>query len=316
MTDKGGQTVAVPYGEVQKAAQMGYGFANQGARWQFNKDSAADPNFKQSFTPAAGDPRGSVDYQQQMEKNLPAPMQAVAGVAKAGAELMPGTSIVRSAIGMTPQQYDQEVTANGPVQKAAKYGTVAASLAPAVVDAAVAAPGVIRSLSPAALKESGAGLLQSVAHDANKVPVQLENAGDAALSLMDWQKKTQLGPTINKFLNRITNPKLGQMTYEEARDFYQLLGKLSVEETNKLAPPVRRDLVQMVVGLKQDIGNAADQVGRAAEYYQGLGDYAKGAKLQGWYDTAKDWGTKTAIGGALGALGMKGVSSLINAYRQ
>jgi hypothetical protein len=138
--------------------------------------------------------------------------------------------------------------------------------------------------------------------------VQLDNAGDAALRLMDWQKKTQLGPTVNKFLNRITNPKAGPMTYEEGRDFYQLLGRLSVEETNKLAPPVRRDLVQMVAGLKQDIGNAADQVGKAADYYKGMGDYAKGAKLQEWYDLAKKYAHSRGNTGA-GAVGAGAAAS-------
>jgi len=155
---------------------------------------------------------------------------------------------------------------------------------------------------PSAIKEKAAGVLQSVAHDANSVPVQLQNAGDAALRLMDWQKKTQLGPTVNKFLNRITNPKAGPLNYEEARDFYQLLGRLSVDETNKLAPPVRRDLTQMVVGLKQDIGDAADTVGRAADYYNGMKDYARGAKLQEWYDLAKKYAIRGAITGA-GAVG-------------
>lgn len=155
-------------------------------------------------------------------------------------------------------------------------------------------------LTPAAMKESAGRLLQSVAGDANKIPVQLENSGDAAVRLMDWQGKTQLGPTVNKFLNRITKPNADPLTYSEARDYYQLLGKLSYDETSKLAPPVQRDLAQMVAGLKTDIGNSADQVGRAADYYKGMGDYAKGAKYQDWYDTVKG----AAIKGAAGAAGV------------
>jgi hypothetical protein len=151
---------------------------------------------------------------------------------------------------------------------------------------------LVTALDFNAQKQAAGALLQSVAKDANKVPVQLENSQDAAVRLMDWQKKTNLGPTINKFLNRITSPSQGLLTYEDARDFYQLLGKLSVDETNKLAPSVRRDVTQLVVGLKQDIGNAAATVGKAADYYQGLGDYATAAKYQGWLDSAKDFLTK------------------------
>lgn len=173
-------------------------------------------------------------------------------------------------------------------------------------EAASEAAGAARSvLSPAAIKEQAGGVLQSVAHDANKVPVQLENAGDPALKLMDWQKVTQLGPTVNKFLNRITNPKLGPLTYEEGRQFYQVLGQMSADETMKMSPPIRRQLTQLVVGLKEDLGNAADTVGKAADYYQGLGDYAKGAKLQNWYDLAQ----KYAIRGGLAAAGAAGVGT-------
>ncbi|MCU1301972.1 MAG: hypothetical protein JWQ87_2256 [Candidatus Sulfotelmatobacter sp.] len=154
-------------------------------------------------------------------------------------------------------------------------------------------------INPSAMKEAAGGILQAVAHDANKVPVALENAGDAALKLMDWQKKTQLGPTLNKFLNRITNPKLGPMTYEEGRDFYSLLSRMSADEQLKMAAPVKFQVQQLTAGLKQDIGNAADQVGRAADYYRGMRDYAKAAKLQDWYDTTKTY----LIRGALGAVG-------------
>jgi len=173
-----------------------------------------------------------------------------------------------------------------------------------------AAQAIAEKVVPSVMKQKAGGLLQSVAHDANKIPVNLDNAGDAALKLMDWQRKTNLGPTVNKFLNRITNPKAGPLTYEEARDFYQVLGSLSADETMKMAPPVRRQLVQMVVGLKQDIGNAADQVGHAADYYKGLNDYHTAAKLQEWYDAAK----KYAIPAALGAAGMAGAGKLLNVY--
>ena len=65
---------------------------------------------------------------------------------------------------------------------------------------------VASALDFSAKKQAAGALLQSVAADANQIPVELENSSDAALKLMDWQRKTNLGPTINKFLNRITSP--------------------------------------------------------------------------------------------------------------
>lgn len=165
-------------------------------------------------------------------------------------------------------------------------------------------------VSPAARMQNAGELFKSVAKDANSVPVQLDTSGDAALRLMDWQKKTQLGPTINKYLNRITNPKLGPLTYEEGRQYYQLLGRLSADETSKLPPVVQRDLAQMVSGLKTDIGNSAGQVGQAANYYQAMGDYATAKRLQGWYDFAKKTLAPMAVKAAAGATGAGAAGAL------
>jgi hypothetical protein len=215
-----------------------------------------------------------------------------------------------SAAPASPEAQQAAITPQNPAQKggyiAEKIGEAVAPIPGAAAVGAPAAEAIAGQVVPSAIKAKAAGLLQSVAHDANQVPVQLNNAGDAALKLMDWQKVTQLGPTVNKFLNRVTNPKLGPLTYEDARDFYQVLGNLSANDAMKIPAPVRRDIVQLVVGLKQDIGDAADTVGRAADYFQGMGDYAKGAKLQQWVDSAKNYATKTAIGAA-GASGLYGL---------
>ena len=85
---------------------------------------------------------------------------------------------------------------------------------------------------------------------------------------------------------------------------------MSFDETSKLAPPVQRNLAEMVSGLKTDIGNAADQVGRAADYYQGLERLRQSLKIpRAGYGAVKDSiakqgaKTKTAAAGARGAVG-------------
>jgi len=188
----------------------------------------------------------------------------------------------------------------GTVEGGRALGGAAKAAAPY---AAAATDAVTSKISPTALKASGAQLLKAAARDANSVPVSLDNTAEHALNLMDWQKTTNLGPSINKFLNRITKPNADPLTYQEARKFSQILGGLSADENLKLPPAVKFDLTKLVVGLKADIGAAADQVGQAANYYQGLGDYAKGKRLEGWYNFAKDQLAKTAIKGAAGAAG-------------
>jgi hypothetical protein len=362
MRDQNGKTVGIPYNHVPAAAQQGFSFADDQSKFQYAKDSAADPNHSGGAPLVVGStgmtPQQSLARAQQIEDSASLPMQVVGGIAKgAGTLARPALDAMDySATGNT-QGVGPMLDARTPMQRIAKYGTIVAAAAPAAIAAPVAtaggviggtlgagagqvigkatgmSPGATDLLSDAlgvaggaggavgarplvsaldfnAQKQAAGALLQSVAHDANQVPVQLDNAQDAALRLMDWQKKTNLGPTVNKFLNRITNPNQGPLTYEDARDFYQLFGKMSVEEGNKLAPPVKRDLVEMVAGLKQDIGDAADTVGRAADYYKGLKDYKTASNLQSWYDYAKDTLPGPLVKGAAGAAGAGGVYGL------
>jgi hypothetical protein len=163
---------------------------------------------------------------------------------------------------------------------------VAPEASEAVVGGVAGAANKIGKLIPSA--ERAGQNFQETMSAAKDVPVTLNKASEGALKLIDWQKKTQLGPTINKFLNRVTNPKLGDLTYQEARDFYQLLGRLSADEASKLPPAVRFDLTKMVIGLKQDIGTAAQAVGKGDQYYSAMKEFAKAKKLEDISDATKD----------------------------
>lgn len=201
-------------------------------------------------------------------------------------------------------------TVTGSSAQAALLATEPLSRAAEATGVTGAVKAVAGRLSPEAMRTQAGQLLQSVAGDANKIPVQLDNAQPAALRLMDWQGKTQLGPTINKFLNRITKPNSAPLTYAEGRDYYQLLGRLSADEASKLPPAVQRDLAQMVNGFKTDLGNAADVAGRGVDYYKGLKDYSTAMRLQGWYDFAKKTLAPIVVKGAAGAVGAGAAGSI------
>jgi hypothetical protein len=68
-------------------------------------------------------------------------------------------------------------------------------------------------------------------------------------------------------------------SYEEARRYYTALTRLSADEAQKIAPPLKAQLGQLANALKQDIGDAAAEVGRAGDYYSALRDYAKASRL-------------------------------------
>jgi hypothetical protein len=151
---------------------------------------------------------------------------------------------------------------------------------------------------PSVMRQNAGKLFASVSEDAGSVPVALDNAQQGAANLLDWQGKINPGSIVNKFLQRVTRPNLPTMDYDEARQWYQVLGNMSADEASKLPPAVMRDVKGLVAGLKTDIGNAADQVGRAADYYQAMGDYAKAARLSEWLEAAKKWAIPAAIGAA------------------
>lgn len=166
------------------------------------------------------------------------------------------------------------------------------------------ARGIGGKVLPSGMRESAGKLFTAISEDAGKVPVELTNSGEAASRLLDWQGKINPGSIVNKYLQRITSPSKGPLTYAEARDWYSVLGNLSAEEKTSLAPAVQRDLKMMVSGLKQDIGDAAGQVGRAADYYQAMGDYAKAARISDWLEKATPY--LKALGlGAAGAAGFR-----------
>lgn len=211
------------------------------------------------------------------------------------------------------QQQQQDIS-SGNVR--GMYGHLAATETPAVIGA-VQLTGAPRAVADAVSSKVGelvpsieraqAGF-KDVMGAARNNTVDFQNSQDSILKMVDWQKKTQLGPTINKFLNRVTSPKQGPLTYEEGRDFYQLLGKLSADEGSKLPPAVRFDLTRMVTGLKQDIGNSAAAAGKGAEYTQAMTEYHQAKQVQNWIQAGKDLGIdvmKYGIGGGLAGLAFK-----------
>lgn len=139
MKNPAGNAVPVPYGQVQTAAQQGYQFADDANKFRYAKDNAADPNRVTSFTPAAGDPRANQDYQDQMERNAPLPIQIAGGMSKAAGTLArPLLDVAALGTGTTPQQMNEMLVSRSPAEAAAKYATLGAAALPAAAAAPVA----------------------------------------------------------------------------------------------------------------------------------------------------------------------------------
>jgi hypothetical protein len=182
------------------------------------------------------------------------------------------------------QAFQQAVA---PTNTAQKVGAVASSigqLAIPVGGEGKAAKAVVETLPSAERAMQG---FESVAQVANKMPVKLTNATPGLNELLNWQRTTNLGPTVNKFVARVTNPKMGELTYEEARRFYQIFGKMSVDESLKMPEAAKAAINQMRVGLKTDIGNAAALADKSTQYYNAMKEFSGAKRLEDISDATK-----------------------------
>jgi hypothetical protein len=156
--------------------------------------------------------------------------------------------------------------------------------------------------------EKAAKILGDVAEHANNVPVRLTNTWPAMDEFIKYAKSGGTQPkVITDMLARLDDLNKGSnMTYEEARRFYTNISRLSDAEMSTLNPNMRRLMGGVKEAFKKDIGDAAGQVNQAANYYKGLKEYAKAAKLE--KAAADMWKWALRLGGlaALGAAGVEG----------
>jgi hypothetical protein len=311
MRSKDGSMGVIPADKTQEAVKAGFSIV------PYNLDKpaksgglkAVGSDLKGILTPQALNPYPGMGQDQKVEAGTQALQEAQSRKA-AGYNLpyraaAPIAGIVANVPGM--EQSAREGDTRGVVGHAATGMALAATPLMAEGIGKMAAKGI--DLLPST--ERAGQAFKAVKSVAGDVPVTIDAAQEPALRLMDWQKKTQLGPTINKFLNRVTNPKLGPLSYSEARDYYQLLGKLSAEETMKLAPAIRRDLTQMVIGLKDDIGSTAESVGLRPQYESAMKEYRNAKRIETGVEVLKKYGAKgaaAAVGGGLAGYAIKGAA--------
>ena len=145
---------------------------------------------------------------------------------------------------------------------------------------------------------------KDVAADAGNVPVTLSRSGNAILRAKELSEAgTSMPQSIGKLLRRVTDPNKPPITYSEARDFYSNISRLSADEYNRLNPIMKRQVGMIASALKDDIGDAAGQVGQAAKYYSAMKNYAQASRLLRAAGTIGNWALKATVaaGGVEGA---------------
>lgn len=165
--------------------------------------------------------------------------------------------------------------------------------------------------------ERAASILGDVAQKANSVPIQFSRTKPALDEFLSYARSGGQEPKVVSDLLKAV-PELesklssgvlekGGFTYEDARRFYTNISRLSDAEMSTLNPNMRRLMGGLKEAFKHDIGDAAARVGQAANYYKGLKEYAKAAKLEQAADEMWKWAIRLGGTAALGAAGYEGV---------
>lgn len=147
--------------------------------------------------------------------------------------------------------------------------------------------------------------LQSVAAAANSVPLDLAKTGDVALRIQQLAGRGGTEPRmVRQLLARATDPSKAPINFEEGRDFYSNISRLSGDEFNRLTGPIKREVGNLRTALNESLTQAADTVGKGGEYAAGIKEYGQAAKLKSGLDSIKTGASKALpVGLGAGAVG-------------
>lgn len=162
-------------------------------------------------------------------------------------------------------------------------------------------PAAEAALEAAPSAKWAAKMFESVAGDAGNVPVSLSRSSDAILRAHELgEAGAGMPKAVNKIIKRATDPDAGPLTYSQARDYYSQITALSAKDRMAMNPIMKRQVGIIAGALKDDIGDAANQVGRAADYYASLKNYARAKALMRTATQMGKWAAAAA--GAAGAV--------------
>lgn len=193
---------------------------------------------------------------------------------------------------------DQELTATNTPQMAGKGLEFLAETAIPITKGAQVVKGALPSTARA-----GAGFEQVMRH-AHSMPVDVSRAGDVALRIQELADRGGSMPmVVRKFLRRVTDPNMGDLTYREARDFYHNISRLSANEYQRLTPVVQREVGALRVALNDALTKTAEAAGKGNDYRSAMAEYRNAARGREMVETVGSAAKKAAVTGTIGAAG-------------
>lgn len=212
---------------------------------------------------------------------------------------MTGSLPLRAATGAGVNAGLAQAQGQGPV------GTAISAIGGAMVPAVPAAVDAIPNAERAGKN------FQEVMGAAKNVPINTEEPGNAALRV--WQLADRGGSmpkAVRNLLARMGDPEKPPLAYEEARDFYSNISRLSAAEQQRLTPVMKRAVGELRAALDAANEGAAGEVGKAELYRAAMKEYRNAARLRGVADASVKYGKRAAVTGAVGAAGLGAAKAL------
>lgn len=127
--------------------------------------------------------------------------------------------------------------------------------------------------------------------------VDVAQPGTVALRIAELAERGGSMPkVVRDLLRRATDPTKGSISYQEMRDFYSNVSRLSADEMKRLAPVVRQQLGALREAMNETLARTAASGGKESVYRAAMREYAMASKLAEWSKTVAKW-----TAGALGA---------------
>lgn len=135
-----------------------------------------------------------------------------------------------------------------------------------------------------------AGLREAIGTHPVEMTDDLSKAVSRAQELAD--NGNTMSAAVRKFVNRVTDPEKGHLTYNEARDFMTKFGSMTADESAKIAPVMKQAITKIGMELKDAVSQTAERAGKLEQFQGSMREYRNAKTLQDVLDWAKDFSVK------------------------
>lgn len=160
-----------------------------------------------------------------------------------------------------------------------------------------AAAGLPKAFEAIPTRAKAGRLFEHVMSKAENEPVWMQNSGDELVRSRElMQRGGGRSTPVTALDKRVGNVNQPPLTYREARDYAQNLGRLSAGETQKLSPVMGRQVGKLSHAFNDDVGDAAGRAGVGPEYRQAMNTYRNAMRTRNALINTGKWVVGPAIG--------------------